>query len=190
MLKFIAKFILKLFGWKVKGKLPELKKYVLIGAPHTSNWDFPLALFGALGLGLRFKWFAKHSIFKGPMGLILKFYGGIPVNRSVHSSLIDRMIEIFNSKDEFVLGIMPEGTRSKTKYWKSGFYHIAIGAKVPIAFSFMDYGTKQVGIDGYFVPVGNLEKDMQTIKNFYKNIKGKRPEKQSEVKIKVQNNNN
>jgi len=187
MLKLTGKILLGLFGWKVAGKLPDLKKYVLIGAPHTSNWDFPLALFGALGIGLRFKWFAKHSIFKGPMGPILKLFGGVPVNRAVHSSLIDRTIEIFNSKDEFVVGIMPEGTRSKTEYWKSGFYYIALGAKVPIAFAFMDYGTKRVGINGYFMPTGNPEKDMQTIRNFYKNIKGKRPEKQGEIRIKMKN---
>ena len=185
MLKNISKLALRLFGWKLAGKLPELDKYVLIGAPHTSNWDSVFAFLGAGALGLRFKWVAKQSVFPGPLSPLLKFFGGIPIDRSVRSSVISRMVEIFNNRKKFVLGIMPEGTRSKTEYWKTGFYYIATGANLPIAFAFLDYGKKKVGIaDLILHPTGNIERDMNVIRNFYKDMKGKHTEKQGKIEVK------
>ena len=185
MIKIISKLALRLLGWKPDGKLPELDKYVLIGAPHTSNWDSVYAFLGVGALGLRFKWIAKQSAFPGPLSPILKFFGGIPIDRSVRSSIIKRMIDLFNSRDKFVLGIMPEGTRSKTEFWKTGFYYIATGANLPIAFAFMDYGKKRVGISDIILhPTGNIKSDMKVIRNFYKDMKGKHPEKQGKIEVK------
>ena len=185
MLKIISKLALRLLGWRPDGKLPKPDKYVLIGAPHTSNWDSVYAFLGVGALGLRFKWIAKQSVFPGPLLPLLKFFGGIPIDRSVRSSVIKRMVDLFNSRDKFVLGIMPEGTRSKTDYWKTGFYYIATGANIPIAFAFMDYGKKRVGIADFILhPTGDIESDMKVIRNFYKEIKGKHPEKQGKIEVK------
>jgi len=178
MIKIISKMALHALGWRLEGKLPKLDKYVLIGAPHTSNWDSVYGFLGAGAIGLRFKWIAKQSVFPGPLSFILKFFGGIPVDRTVRSSVIKRMIDLFNSREKFVLGLMPEGTRSKTEFWKTG-------ANLPIAFAFLDYGKKRVGIaDLILQPTGNIENDMKVINNFYKDMKGKHPEKQGKIEVK------
>ncbi len=185
MLKLISKLALGLLGWKLEGELPEIDKYVLIGAPHTSNWDSVFGFLGAGAIGLRFKWVAKQSVFPGPLLPLLKIFGGIPVDRSVRSSVINKMVRLFSNRKQFVLGIMPEGTRSKTDFWKTGFYYIATGANVPIAFAFLDYGRKRVGIGDIILhPSGNIENDMKTINEFYKNIKGKHPERQGKIEVK------
>ena len=188
MLKFLARALLKLFGWDAIQGLPKFKKYVLIAVPHTSNWDFVIAMLGALAIGLRFNWLAKHTLFKNLLGPLLKFFGGIPVDRTVHSSLIDKMTDRFNKREHLVLGITPEGTRSKTEFWKSGFYYIALSAKVPICFAYLDYVNKKVGISDHFFPTGDINEDMKIIKNFYSGMKGKRPEKQGEVRVRLKEN--
>ncbi|MCH7965562.1 MAG: lysophospholipid acyltransferase family protein [Bacteroidetes bacterium] len=184
MLQFLASAFLKLFGWDAVQGLPKFKKYVLIGAPHTSNWDFVLAMLVALAIGLRFKWLGKHTLFKNPFGYVLKFFGGIPIDRTIHSSVIERVAEMFNNSERLVIAITPEGTRSKTEFWKSGFYYIALNAKVPVAFAFLDYENKKIGVGDHFIPCGDIDADMQIIRNFYSGIKGKRPEKQGEVRVR------
>jgi 1-acyl-sn-glycerol-3-phosphate acyltransferase len=184
MLRYLAGKILKLFGWDAVQGLPKFKKYVLLGAPHTSNWDFVVGMLAALAIGLRFKWLAKHSLFENPFKPLLKFFGGIPVDRRVHSSVIEKMTEMFNNSERLVLAITPEGTRSKTKYWRSGFYYIALSAKVPICFAFLDYGNKRIGIGDHFFPTGDINEDMKIIRNYYVGMKGKNPELQGEIEIK------
>lgn len=188
MLQFLASALLKLFGWDAVQGLPKFKKYILIGAPHTSNWDFVVVMLAALAIGLRFKWLGKHTLFKNPFEPLLKFFGGIPVDRRVHSSVIEKMTEMFNNSERMVLGITPEGTRSKTEFWKSGFYYIALSAKVPICFAYLDYGNKKIGISDHFFPTGDIEEDMKIIRNFYSGIKGKIPEKQGEVRVRPKEN--
>jgi 1-acyl-sn-glycerol-3-phosphate acyltransferase len=188
MLQFLASSFLKLFGWEAVQGLPKFKKYVLIGAPHTSNWDFALAMLTALAIGLRFKWMAKNTIFKNPLGPVLKFFGGIPIDRTVRSSVIDRVAEMFNKSERLVIGITPEGTRTKTEFWKSGFYYIALSAKVPICFAYLDYDNKKVGISDHFFPTGDINEDMKIIKNFYNGLKGKKPENQGEVRLRPKEN--
>jgi 1-acyl-sn-glycerol-3-phosphate acyltransferase len=188
MLQYLASALLKLFGWQAIQGLPKFKKYVLIGAPHTSNWDFILGMTTALAIGLRFKWLAKHTIFNNPLGPVLKFFGGIPVDRGVRSSVIEKMTEMFNNSEQLVLGITPEGTRSKTEFWKSGFYYIALSAKIPIYFAYLDYGNKKIGIGDHFFPTGDIEEDMKIIRNFYSGIKGKQPEKQGEIRLRPKAN--
>ena len=188
MLQFLASALLKLFGWDAVQGLPKFKKYVLIGAPHTSNWDFVLAMLVALAIGLRFKWLGKHTLFKNPFGYVLKFFGGIPIDRTIHSSVIERVAEMFNNSERLVIAITPEGTRSKTEFWKSGFYYIALNAKVPVAFAFLDYENKKIGVGDHFIPCGDIEADMQIIRNFYSGIKGKKPEKQGEVRVRPRGN--
>ena len=189
MLQFFASALLRLFGWNAIQGLPKFNKYVLIGAPHTSNWDFALAMLTALAIGLRFKWMAKNTLFNNPLGPVLKFFGGIPIDRTVRSSVIDRVAEMFNKSERLVIGITPEGTRSKTEFWKSGFYYIALSAKVPIAFAYLDYVNKKVGIGDHFIPSGDINSDMQIIRNFYSGMKGKRPEKQGDVRLRQREDN-
>jgi 1-acyl-sn-glycerol-3-phosphate acyltransferase len=130
------------------------------------------------------KLFGWHAIQGLP-----KFKKYVPVDRRVRSSVIEKMTEMFNNSERMVLGITPEGTRSKTEFWKSGFYYIALSAKVPICFAYLDYGNKKVGIGDHFFPTGDIKEDMKIIRNFYSGIKGKRPEKQGEVRVRPREDN-
>lgn len=184
MLKTIAHLILKLSGWTIDVQLPEEKKFILIGAPHTSNWDFPLSLLTFWSLKLKVYWVAKIQLFRGPLYYLFSALGGIPVDRSTSHGFIKQIADRFNHSKELIIGIAPEGTRKKTEYWKSGFYHIALTAKVPICLGYMDYSTRTVGFKQLLYPSGNIADDMKLIADFYQNIKGKKPEKQGPVRFK------
>ena len=161
-------------GWKMEGEPPNAKKYVGIAAPHTSNWDLLVTLCLAFTYKVDVHWFGKDTLFRWPYGFIMKWLGGVPVVRSRSTNLVDRMVEVFNSMDELVLIVPPEGTRGKVNYWKTGFYHIAYGARVPIAMGFIDFSRKTGGFGPTFYPTGRIEEDMPQIQAFYKDIKGKR----------------
>ena len=184
MHKSFAALMLKLIGWQVSFTLPPCDKYVLVGAPHTSNWDFPLGLLAMWAVGLRFNWVGKHTLFKGPMGPIMRGLGGIPVDRSGGTGFVKRIIDIFESRDQFVLAIAPEGTRSRTDCWKAGFYHIAVATGVPVALGFIDYPHRRIGIDRLFEPSGDIEADFTILRDYYRDKIGKRPDKQGPVRIK------
>lgn len=184
MRKRLAKFLLKLLGWTLVSNLPDTGRFVAIGAPHTSNWDFPIGLLGMWALDANFCWVGKHTLFRWPYGWLFSWLGGIPVDRRVHTGFIHRSAELLRESDRMALTIAPEGTRSKTEYWKSGFYHIAIEAGVPIALGFIDYGTKSLGVGSYFMPSGDIDADMEIIRKFYQGKSGKRPHLQSEIRLK------
>lgn len=185
VLKFFSRTILKVIGWKLIGNPPQEKKFVAIGVPHTSNWDFPVALLCFSALGLRFNWVAKESLFKGPLKYIFKWIGGIPLNRRSPTGFLKDMAAIYARSESLVIAIAPEGTRSKTDYWMPGFYYIANEAKVPIVLAFADYSKKTMGIAGIVHPTGDIEADFEKIKKFYEGKKGKNPETQSELKIRT-----
>ena len=184
MVSKLSQFILRLFGWKALSLHKGDSKYILIGAPHTSNWDFPLTLLAVWALGVKFSWVAKHSIFIGPFGYLFRKLGGIPVNRKVRSGFLKSMIDSFENSDNLVLAIAPEGTRSKTDHWKAGFYNIAVKANVEICLGYIDYPSKTVGLGPLLRPSGNVENDFTTIRNFYKDKVGKFPEKQSTITLR------
>ena len=184
MIKTIATTVLKIIGWQISFSLPPRDKYVLIGAPHTSNWDFPLALLGLWACGLRFNWVGKHTLFKGPLGPIMRAIGGIPVDRLGSVGFLKKVIGIFASRDQFVMAIAPEGTRSLTKQWKEGFYRIALAASVPIALAYIDYPRKSIGIDRMFEPSGDLDEDFMILEEYYHDKIGKRPENQGPVRTR------
>jgi 1-acyl-sn-glycerol-3-phosphate acyltransferase len=173
ILNFLFTLFLKLTGWKVSGELPNEKKFVMIAAPHTSNWDLPYMLAICFCLKARIYWMGKAQIFKFPFKHLMKWMGGIPVDRSQSTNMVEATSTIIKETDEIIVTVPPEGTRSAVKYWKTGFYHIAVSANVPIALGFLDYKNKVGGVGGVFYPTGNLEKDMLDIKAFYKDIKGK-----------------
>ena len=165
--------ILKIIGWKAVNKSEDKKKYVVIAAPHTSNWDFPLFLIVAFALNMKAYWLGKHTLFKWPFRGLFRWLGGIPVDRTKKTNLVQQCVNHFNATTDLVIVNAPEGTRSKVHEWKTGFYYIATGAGVPIAMGFLDYKKKKGGIDGLFQPTGDIDSDMKIIKEFYAGISGK-----------------
>lgn len=174
----ISKFIYtKILGWRIVGEFPhELKKYVVIGAPHTSWKDFPIAILARNTWGVKINFIGKKSLFKPPFGFIFKWLGGAPVDRTKSNNLVESIVDIFNSKEEFRLALSPEGTRKKVEKWKTGFYYIAKGAGVPIVMFTLDFGKKQVAVSKPYYPTANMEKDFEVFYDFYKDVKGANPE--------------
>jgi 1-acyl-sn-glycerol-3-phosphate acyltransferase len=185
MTQAIARFILRLFGWQTELAVAMVNKCVLVGAPHTTNWDFPLALLGMTAMGIKFNWVAKHTIFRWPLGIFMRALGGIPLERNPGGAgFALKMVETFHDLDHFILAIAPEGTRHRTDHWKAGFYKIALKSSVPIALGYVDYRKKKIGIGKLFMPSGNREKDFLQVQDFYSDKSGKYPEKQGEVRLR------
>ncbi|MCK5311499.1 MAG: lysophospholipid acyltransferase family protein [Desulfobacteraceae bacterium] len=181
---FLSKTIMWLVGWKVTGRLPEDKKFILIGEPHTSNWDFLLMFGAAYSLRLNVSWLGKHTIFKKPFGTIMRWFGGIPIDRRASHDLVNKTAKLFEESERLALVIGPSGTRSKRDYWKSGFYWIAHTANVPILCADLDFVNKIVHVGLSFTPTGDVKKDMNQIRGFYKNIHGKHPELETDIRLK------
>ena len=174
----IASFILKLLSWKVDEKAPTIPKYVLICAPHTSNWDFVIAILINFKFELNAYLMVKNNVAIGPIKSLIKWIGMIPIDRTKSNNTVDQVIDIFNKREKFIIGVPPSGTRSKVKKWKTGFYHIAKGAKVPIVLSSLNYKTKEAKFITTFFPIENTEKGIEKIQSYYKGVRGKYPEKQ------------
>ena len=170
--------MLKIFGWKVTGSIPaDLKKYVVIAAPHTSAVDFPIGVWARSAIGRDIKYLGKKSLFKPPLGWLMRKLGGYPVDRSGNQNLVAQVVELFNSKDAFAIALSPEGTRRKVDRLRTGFYHIAVGAKVPIVLVTFDYDARIVHFNPEpFYPTGDKEEDLKFIWDYYKGVKGKVPE--------------
>lgn len=177
-MRIISKFIFTtIFGWKLVGEFPkEVKKYVLIGVPHTSWYDFVLGMLVRSITKEKVNFIAKGSLFKPPFGFFFKALGGTPVNRSKSNNLVDAIVQIFDEKEEFKLALSPEGTRKKVEKWKTGFYYIAKGANVPIVMFTFDFGKKQVALSKPYYLTDDKDKDFAHFYDFYKDVKGKHPE--------------
>ncbi len=175
LMRRLALILFRLTGWKAAGKRPCISKYVIIAAPHTSNWDFLYTLCLAFILEIRPSIMMKAAWFRWPMGPFLRWFGAIPVDRSKSTHVVARSIQAFGEHPQMVLVVPPSGTRRKVMYWKTGFYHIARGAKVPIVLGYLDYRRKVGGIGPVVHPTGNMETDMKIIQNFYADITGKYP---------------
>lgn len=186
MLSRLSLWILNRLGWMVHADYPDVKKYVVIAAPHTSNWDFPLGILAAKAMDLEIHWMGKHALFRWPYGWFFRAIGGTPVYREQSLHLSQRMAELFARSERLVLALAPEGTRKKTDHWKTGFYYIARAANVPIVLAYLDHGHKQVGIGGAFYPGNDIEADFDQIRQFYKNKIGKIPENESLIKVRHQ----
>lgn len=184
MLKKLSRIILKLLGWHIDVTLPEEKKFVIIGAPHTTNWDLPIGLLCFWSVPVHITWVGKKQLFIGPFNYFFRALGGIPIDRSVHTGFIDQIARQFDAREEMILGLTPEGTRSRTEYWKTGFYYIALTANVPICLAYIDFPSRTVGFGEMFYPSGDIEKDFEIIKTFYQDKTGKFPEKQGPIRIK------
>jgi len=177
LIRGLAFSFLKVFGWRLEGRLPDVDKLVVIAAPHTSNWDLPVLLSLAFALGVKACWLGKHTLFRRPFGFLFRWMGGIPVYRSASQNTVAQSVEMFRNSEKLILTIPPEGTRSKVSHWKTGFYYIALGAEIPIAMAFIDYKRKASGVGPTLYPTGNIEADMEVIRNFYANVTAKYPDK-------------
>ncbi len=181
LLRVCSLFYLKQAGWKLTGTIPVARRYVMIAAPHTSNWDLPMTLAVVFAFRLKVYFLAKHTLFTPPIGIFLRWLGGVPVDRNKANNLVERAVELFSTHEDLILIVPPEGTRKQVRYWKSGFYHIAHGAQVPIELGFIDFKQKVAGFGGTYVPSGSFEADLPHIQAFYAGITGKNPDKTSEI---------
>ena len=175
-LRVLSKIILKIIRWRVDGSLPiDQKKYVLIVAPHTSNWDFFLFVLTVSVLRLQPSVLIKDTIFIGPLGWFLRYCGAIPVNRRQAGSLVTYISGIYEEREEFVLIITPEGTRSPNANWKRGFHHVARAAEVPILVVYVDSAVRTIGIEGLMDPSEDVDGDIRKLKTFFDGKKGLKP---------------
>ena len=170
---------LRLAGWKLQGQMPaNIPKSVLIAAPHTSNWDLPYTLMVAFALRLNVCWMGKASIFRWPFGGVMRWLGGIAVDRDKSTHLVAASaVKLAAARGQMQLIVPPEGTRGHTRHWKTGFYYIAQQAQVPIVLAFLDYERRVGGLGPIFQPTGDIERDMAEIKRFYAPIKGRRSDR-------------
>lgn len=178
VLQTLGRGIMRGMGWRFEGTLPEVPKFVAIGAPHTSNWDFVVAMSGLMALGLRLHWVGKHTLFRPPFGGIMRGMGGVPIDREATRGVVEQLVDEFERRDRFLLGIAPEGTRSRVTTWKTGFYRIAQGADVPIQPVGLDWGTRAIRLGDLFTPTGDMEADIEHLRAWFDPIVGKRPENQ------------
>lgn len=174
-MRFLYKFFFKRAGWKIDGKMPEEKKFIIIVAPHTSNWDFMIGLAARSILQFSASYLGKKELFGFPHGALFRALGGVPVDRSKNSNLVGAVAAMFRERNEFILAMAPEGTRKQVTKWKTGFYFMALEAHVPLVMVAFDYPRKTVFINKPFYPTGNTEADMKTIFDFYKDKQGKYP---------------
>lgn len=162
--------------FRFAGEIPNLPRFVLIGAPHTSNWDFVVGMLLLFALGLRVRWLGKHTIFRAPFGGFMRWMGGIPIDRRQTEGIVEQACAKFAESDQLIIGLAPEGTRKPVDRWKTGFYRIALGAGVPIALGVIDFGNRELRVDSVFHPTGDMESDLKAIRSRYLGVQGKRPE--------------
>ena len=172
LLRKIARFGINISGWTIKGMVPDEERIVIIAAPHTSNWDFVLAMLAIFGLNIKLRWLGKHSIFKPGFKIFFKWLGGIPVYRDNPSNLIDNVVKIVKKEKSIVIAMTPEGTRKKVKRWKTGFLRIAKQTHSKILLISIDAPTKSIEIGRIFNPTGNSEDDLAFIQKYYSSFRG------------------
>jgi len=181
---WFGRLVLSILGWDVTGQVPDYKKFVLIAAPHTSNWDFPIGLSASYIFRLKVSWAGKDALFNHPLGWFMRWLGGISIDRSSSHGVVQQMANKFSESEKLVIAITPSGTRKKVKCWKSGFYWLALEAQVPIACGVLDYGSKTVSIGLTFMPTGNITEDMNKIRKFYDGVEAKYLQNFTPIRIK------
>ena len=176
LFRLVAWLMLRLGGWQIRGEPPGQAKCIVIAYPHTSNWDVPYTLAVSLLLRVHIYWMGKSSLFRGPMGPLMKWFGGIPVYLGERRNTVQQMVDHFNTSEELVLVIAPEANRAYVEEWKTGFYHMAVGAGIPIVLGFLDFARREAGYLGSLNPSGDLDRDLARIKAEYSGIRGKYPQ--------------
>jgi 1-acyl-sn-glycerol-3-phosphate acyltransferase len=183
IMRGISHVLLRINGWKTVGNLPVVSRYLIIVAPHTSNMDLFYGIIVALVMRLDGRFLAKKELFRFPFGGIMRWLGGVPIDRSSSMNTVDQAVSAFNAHERFILAIAPEGTRKRTRQWKSGFYHIAAGAHVPILLGFIDYPSRRAGAGPLLMPSGDIDSDMKIIRDFYSGVTGRRADNAGPVVI-------
>lgn len=176
--------LLRLLGWTVDVVLPSAPRGVIIVYPHTSNWDFAVGYLAKVAAGLRVQWIGKESLFRWPVGAILRRMGGIPVRRGARAGVVDLLAQEFARRDRLWVVIAPEGTRSRTDHWKSGFYHLARTAGVPLGLASIDYGRRRVELRTYLDLTGNPAFDLDRMRACFQGVRGLRPEREGEIRFR------
>jgi 1-acyl-sn-glycerol-3-phosphate acyltransferase len=176
--------LLKLAGWRAEATEYPASKFVLIAAPHTTNWDLYFMLACGWTLGLRVSWIGKDSLFRFPVGGLMRWLGGVPVDRSRHQNQVQAAAALFQDRGSLILAVAPEGTRGKAEYWRSGFYYMALEARVPIGLGFLDYGRRVGGILGFYDPTGDIHADMAHFREAYRDIRGKYPGQETPARLR------
>jgi 1-acyl-sn-glycerol-3-phosphate acyltransferase len=175
----IGRLILRVAGWRVTGEIPDLPRMIWAVAPHTSNWDWVLAMLGVFALGVRANYLVKHTVFFWPLGALLRVTGGIPVNRNAPAGMVEDVAQRIAGVPEIVLAITPEGTRSRVEQWKTGFLRIAERARLPVVLVSWDYARREIR----FGPLAELSDDhamdIERIRAYYRQFVGRNPENQS-----------
>ena len=179
----LGRIWLGLLGWRIEGSLPPVSKAVVVAAPHTSNWDMPHMLAVSWVLGVHPSWLGKRELFRWPFGWIMRALGGLPVDRRIRGNVVDQAVARFAEADRLFLVVPPSGTRSRASHWKSGFYHIASGARVPIVCAYLDYRRKVGGIGPTVQPRGSAALDMPAIRDFYADVTARFPERTTPVRL-------
>lgn len=179
----MAAALLRLLVWRVQYAPPPGKKAIIVVYPHTSNWDFAIGIIGRAAIDLPLRWIGKHTLFRGPFGTLFRWLGGIPVDRGMSNGLVGQLCAQFSAHDLFYLAFTPEGTRSRTEGWKSGFYQLALAARVPVGLGVIDYANKRVGVDTWLRMSGDPAADMARIAAFYADKRGLYPEKAGPVRF-------
>lgn len=184
LLKVAVNLCMKAAGWRVEGEAPRVSKYVLIAAPHTSNWDLVLMLMCGVKLNVWPSWVGKHTLFE-PLffGWFMRKLGGIPIDRRARNNMVQYLADLFQKEERLTLAVPPEGTRGRREYWKSGFYYIAHKAQVPICLGYLDFSRKRGGMGPLVYTTGDVRADMETIRAFYADKIGRFPEKQGPARL-------
>ncbi len=178
VMRTISRIYFWITGWKLDGRLsPDIKKCILVAAPHTSNYDFGYSRAALYLMGVNVKYLAKKELLSSPLGFIFRLTGAIGVERDRSENMVTRLVEMFNHSEELVVMLAPEGSRKLKGKWKTGFYHAAMQAKVPIALASLDYRKKVANVGPVFHPTGNYLEDMMQVKEFYKGVTARYPEK-------------
>ena len=173
MIRWICRGLIKLWGFRIEGNFPvKDPKKLYIVMPHTSNWDFPLGVLMKIGYRMDVQYIAKHSLFKPPFGWFFRLTGGIPVDRSKSSNMVDAVVDLYNRHETISIALAPEGTRKRTEGIRSGFYYIAFKAKVPLIFVRFDFGNKRVTYSEAFYPSGNYDQDLPIIEEHFRGVEG------------------
>jgi 1-acyl-sn-glycerol-3-phosphate acyltransferase len=170
----LGRGFLQLAGWSFDGAIPDVPKAVIIVAPHTSNWDFFVGVAAMFALGVRVQFLGKHTLFFWPLGSVMRWLGGIPVDRRSPSGVVDTTVDLFRQRRQMMLGLAPEGTRSSVERWKTGFYFVASQAGVPIVPVALDYARRKIRIGDRFEPTGRIDDDLRCLEGFFSDIEGRR----------------
>jgi 1-acyl-sn-glycerol-3-phosphate acyltransferase len=179
----LAKLLFRLSGWKTEGSVHQPARFVVIAAPHTSNWDAVIMVTAAYIFRVKLAWFLKDAAFFFPLGPIVRYFGGIPIDRTARRNVVGQAVERFQQSERLILAVPPEATRKKSAFWKTGFYHIARGAGVPIVLGYVDYRRKVAGLGPAFMPSGNIEADFRVFEQFYSAVTPRFPAQRGTVAV-------